>query len=86
MYNLAKKYGYVDNSRVRKIIAPQMERACQRILGTENFYYPPPKVYFCTMPKVCIQMKLFLVTITNHIFFYQAIVSFIFKNKGKIGR
>jgi len=48
MYNLAKKYGHVTKIRTRIINAPQMERANIRILGTENFYYPPPKVQLCT--------------------------------------
>lgn len=52
MFNLAKKYGNVPDKRTRIIQAPQMERAGQRIFGTENFYYPPPKVFFCTKPKV----------------------------------
>ena len=51
MFNLAKKYGYVPPIRDRKIQAPQMERAGQRIYGTENFYRPPEKKYFCTMPN-----------------------------------
>ncbi|RNA45019.1 EF-hand domain-containing C3orf25 [Brachionus plicatilis] len=51
MFNLAKKYGNVPEKRTRVIQAPQMERAGQRIFGTENFYFPPPKVYFCTRPK-----------------------------------
>lgn len=52
MFNLAKKYGNVIDKRRRIIHAPQMERAGQRIFGTENFYYPPPKVYYCTTPNV----------------------------------
>jgi hypothetical protein len=31
MYNLAKKYGNVNESRVRVITAPQMEKAGQRV-------------------------------------------------------
>lgn len=52
MYNLAKKYGHVPKIRKRIINAPQMERANIRILGTENFYYPSPKVQLCTDLKV----------------------------------
>ncbi|CAF0895723.1 unnamed protein product [Brachionus calyciflorus] len=51
MYNLAKKYGNVEEKRTRIIQAPQMERPGQRIYGTENFYYPPPKVYYCNKPN-----------------------------------
>ena len=51
IYNLAKKYGHVPESRERKIIMPKMERASQRILGDENFYQPPPKVFFCNRPN-----------------------------------
>lgn len=51
MFNLAKKYGYVEDMRERKIQAPQMRRANQRIYGNENFYDPPPKVYYCTLPN-----------------------------------
>lgn len=57
VYNLAKKYGYVPDFRTRVIQAPQMRRAKQRIFGNENFYEPPPKVYYCTHPnnvKFCI--------------------------------
>lgn len=52
IYNLAKKYGNVPTTRDRIINAPQMERAGQRVYGHENFYYPPPKVYYCTKPNV----------------------------------
>ncbi len=52
MFNLAKKYGTVTMSRRRIIHAPKMQRAGQRILGTENFYVPPPKVHYCTQPNV----------------------------------
>lgn len=48
MFNLSKKYGHVPKIRTRVINAPQMERANIRILGYENFYYPPPKVQLCT--------------------------------------
>lgn len=59
MYNLAKKYGNVLEKRTRIIHAPQMERAGQRIFGTENFYHPPPKVYFCSEPKVHLESDFF---------------------------
>jgi hypothetical protein len=52
IYNLAKKYGNVPESRLRKIIAPQMQRAGQRILGYEEFYFSPPKNYYCTKPNL----------------------------------
>jgi len=51
VFNLAKKYGHIGDDRVRKIQAPQMLKAGQRIFGTENFYFPPPKTYFCSEPN-----------------------------------
>jgi hypothetical protein len=51
VFNLAKKYGHIADDRVRKIQAPQMLKAGQRIFGTENFYFPPPKTYFCSEPN-----------------------------------
>ena len=48
---MAKKYGHIADDRVRKIQAPQMLKAGQRIFGTENFYFPPPKTYFCSEPN-----------------------------------
>ena len=55
MYNLARKYGHVPKTRIRLINAPQMERANIRILGTENFYHPPPKIQLCSNLNVTYQ-------------------------------
>lgn len=70
MFNLAKKYGYVPDVRTRVIQAPQMRRANQRIFGNENFYEPPPKIFYCTQPNE-INVKKKLLSIVFQIFVSQ---------------